>query len=150
MRVDESWRSKGGFPVLARSSSQLAARTRRPLAGNSSKFCSHSQFRNITYSNRPDSVAQLAEHWASIPKVVGSILTVARHIFQACPVWIYTQSNITNIIFTWVHNTKTKKNLIKIPTRSKTMRVDESWRSNASERYNSQQPSTSFDRSFRG
>jgi hypothetical protein len=28
----------------------------------------------------------------------GSIPTVARHIFQACPVWIYTQSNITNII----------------------------------------------------
>jgi hypothetical protein len=24
---------------------------------------------------------------------------VARHIFQACPGWIYTQSNITNIIF---------------------------------------------------
>ena len=23
--------------------------------------------------------------------------TVARHIFQACPLWIYTQSNITNI-----------------------------------------------------
>jgi hypothetical protein len=22
---------------------------------------------------------------------------VVRHIFQACPVWIYTQSNITNI-----------------------------------------------------
>ena len=39
--------------------------------------------------------AQLAEHWASIPKVVGSNPTVARHIFQACPVWIYTQSNIT-------------------------------------------------------
>jgi hypothetical protein len=35
--------------------------------------------------------------WASIPKVVGSIPTVARHIFQACPVWIYSQSNITNI-----------------------------------------------------
>jgi hypothetical protein len=33
----------------------------------------------------------------SIPKVVGSIPTVARHIFQACPVWIYTQSNITSI-----------------------------------------------------
>ena len=34
--------------------------------------------------------------WASIPKVVGLIPTVARHIFQACPVWIYTQrqSNI--------------------------------------------------------
>jgi hypothetical protein len=25
---------------------------------------------------------------------------VAGHIFQARPVWIYTQSNITNIIFT--------------------------------------------------
>jgi hypothetical protein len=24
---------------------------------------------------------------------------VARHIFQACPVWIYTQSNITQAIF---------------------------------------------------
>jgi hypothetical protein len=22
---------------------------------------------------------------------------VARHIFQACPVWIYTQSNITQV-----------------------------------------------------
>ena len=42
---------------------------------------------------RPDRVAQLAEHWASIPKVVGSKPTVARHIFQACPVWIYTQSS---------------------------------------------------------
>ena len=47
----------------------------------------------MTYSNRPDHVAQLAEHWASIPKVVGSIPTVAGHIFQARPVWIYTQSN---------------------------------------------------------
>ena len=33
---------------------------------------------------------------ASIPKVVGSIPTVAGHILQARPVWIYTQSNITN------------------------------------------------------
>ena len=38
-------------------------------------------------------------HWASIAKVVGSIPTVAGHVFQARPVWIYTQSNITNIIF---------------------------------------------------
>ena len=45
------------------------------------------------YSNRPDRVAQLAEHCAGIPKVVGSNPTVARHIFQACPVWIYTQSS---------------------------------------------------------
>ena len=45
--------------------------------------------------SRPDRVAQLAERWDSIPKVVGSIPTVARHIFQACPVWIYTQSDIT-------------------------------------------------------
>ena len=48
-----------------------------------------------SYSNRPDRVAQLEEHWASIPKVVGSNPAVARHIFHACPVWIYTQSNIT-------------------------------------------------------
>jgi hypothetical protein len=27
---------------------------------------------------------------------------VAGHIFQARPVWIYTQSNITNIIFHFV------------------------------------------------
>ena len=52
---------------------------------------------NITNSNRSDRVAQLVEHWASIPKVIGSIPTVVRLIFQACPVWIYTQSNITNI-----------------------------------------------------
>ena len=50
-------------------------------------------------NNNNNSVAQLAEHLASITKVVGSIPTVARHIFQARPVWIYTQSNITNIIF---------------------------------------------------
>ena len=42
----------------------------------------------------------LSVYWVSIPKVVGSIPTVAGHIFQARPVWIYTQSNITNIIFT--------------------------------------------------
>ena len=42
--------------------------------------------------------AQLAEHWASISKVVGSIPTVDRHIFQACPVWICTESNITSIV----------------------------------------------------
>ena len=37
--------------------------------------------RNIEYSNRPDHVAQLTEHWACISKVVGSIFTVARRIF---------------------------------------------------------------------
>ena len=42
----------------------------------------------ITCSNRPDQVAELAEHWASIPKVVGLIPTVVRHIFAASPVWI--------------------------------------------------------------
>ena len=37
--------------------------------------------------------------------VVGSIPTVVRHIFQACPVWIYTQSNITSFRIapkTWI------------------------------------------------
>ena len=32
--------------------------------------------------------------------------TVARHIFQACPGWIYTQSNITNIILYYIRNNK--------------------------------------------
>ena len=37
-------------------------------------------------------LAHLAEpHWTGIPKVVGSIPTVTRDIFQACPLWIYTQ-----------------------------------------------------------
>jgi hypothetical protein len=37
---------------------------------------------------------------------------VVRHIFQACPVWIYTQGNITSIIFIWVHYTNTEKIMI--------------------------------------
>jgi hypothetical protein len=32
------------------------------------------------------------------------------YIFQACPVWIYTQSDIASIVFTWVHYTNTEKN----------------------------------------
>ena len=46
----------------------------------------------------------MAEHWASIAKVVGSIPTVAKHSFQTCPVWIYTQSNITNITYVSFNN----------------------------------------------
>ena len=43
---------------------------------------------------------------------LGLIPTVVRHIFQACPMWIYTQSNITSIIFTRVHYTNTQKIMI--------------------------------------
>jgi hypothetical protein len=32
-------------------------------------------------------------------QVVGSNPTVPRHIFQAFPVWLYTQSNITSMIY---------------------------------------------------
>jgi hypothetical protein len=39
---------------------------------------------------------------------------VAGHIFQARPVWIYTQSNTTSIIFTLVHNTNTEKIILRI------------------------------------
>ena len=67
------------------------------------------QFRNIAYSNRPDRVAQLAEQWASIPKVVGSNPSVVRHIFQACPVWIYTQSNITQASYSPEYITPTQQ-----------------------------------------
>ena len=45
----------------------------------------------------------------SIPKVVGSIPTVAGHIFQARPVWIYTQSNITNISYSPEYTTPAQK-----------------------------------------
>jgi hypothetical protein len=50
-----------------------------------------------------------------IPKVVGSIPTVARHIFQVCPVWIYTQSNITQASYSPEYITPTQQN-IKINT----------------------------------
>ena len=67
---------------------------------------------NRTYDLWNDRVAQSEEHWASIPKVVGSIPTMVRHNFQACPVWIYIQSNITNIRFT---HTNTQKKQQKNP-----------------------------------
>jgi hypothetical protein len=34
---------------------------------------------------------------------------VARHIFQACPVWIYTQSNITQASYSPEYITPTKQ-----------------------------------------
>ena len=37
-------------------------------------------------------------HGGWVPTVGGWVPTVAGHIFQARPVWIYTQSNITSII----------------------------------------------------
>ena len=62
------------------------------------------------FRQKADSVAQLAEHWASIPKVVGSNPTVAaRHIFQACPVWIYIQSNITQASYSPEYITPTQQ-----------------------------------------
>ena len=37
---------------------------------------------NNTFLNRPDRVAWLAKHWASIPRIVGSNPTVVRYIFK--------------------------------------------------------------------
>jgi hypothetical protein len=38
---------------------------------------------------------------------------VTRHIFQTCPVWIHTQSNITNIIiYSPEYTTPTQKIMI--------------------------------------
>ena len=55
-------------------------------------------FRSIKYCLRAGYryLCDISKTRASIPKVVGSVPTVVRHIFQACPVWIYTQSNITS------------------------------------------------------
>jgi hypothetical protein len=36
---------------------------------------------------------------------------VARHIFQACPVWIYTQSNITQASYSPEYITPTQPNI---------------------------------------
>ena len=41
--------------------------------------------------------------------LVGSIPTVARHIFQACPVWLYTQSNITQASYSPEYITPTQQ-----------------------------------------
>jgi type IV secretory pathway VirB3-like protein len=56
--------------------------------------------------------------WVYIHTAQASIPTVAMHIFQACAMWIYTQSNITDIIFTWVHNTNTEKIKLKFSQNS--------------------------------
>ena len=50
-------------------------------------------FQISTRSNPSDRVAQLAEHWASIPKVVGSIPTVVRHSFSFSGVEINSASH---------------------------------------------------------
>jgi hypothetical protein len=50
---------------------------------------------DVTLSVNPHLQSNL-QTWDSIPKVVGSIPTVVRHIFQAYPLWIYTESNITS------------------------------------------------------
>jgi hypothetical protein len=42
----------------------------------------------------------------SIPKAVGSIPTVVGHVFHACPVWIYTQSNKHHIHLSTLHQHK--------------------------------------------
>ena len=48
---------------------------------------------------------------ASELAVLHDIIILLRHIFSACPVWISTQSNTTNIIsFTCVHSTTMRKN----------------------------------------
>ena len=47
--------------------------------------------------SKPSELEKYARpRWESNLSTFGSVPTVARHIFQARPVWIYTQSNITN------------------------------------------------------
>ena len=55
------------------------------------------------------SVAQLAEQWTGVPGVADSSPTVARHVFRACPVWIYTQSNITQASYSPEYITPTQQ-----------------------------------------
>jgi hypothetical protein len=41
---------------------------------------------------------------------------VARHIFQACPVWIYTQSNITQASYSPEYITPTQQIVLELST----------------------------------
>jgi hypothetical protein len=41
--------------------------------------------------------------------IIMKLATVARHIFQACPVWIYTQSNITQASYSPEYITPTQQ-----------------------------------------
>ena len=73
------------FEMLAQCSANWATRSGRFevymwyfAETGSSSFDSE----NITYSNRPNRVAHLVEHWVSIHKRVGSIPTVVRNTFQ--------------------------------------------------------------------
>jgi hypothetical protein len=40
---------------------------------------------------------------------------VVRHIFQACPVWIYTQSNITSILYEYYKERDLRSSFLKVP-----------------------------------
>ena len=62
---------------------------------NSDIFCV-----GVMYSgeyNACDVTLSVYPHRASLKNMPIWLPTVVRHIFQACPVWIYTQSNITSI-----------------------------------------------------
>jgi hypothetical protein len=59
---------------------------------------------DVTLSVYPPRASEVGKRWAGVPGVMGSIPTVVRHIFQACPMWIYTQSNITSIILIYYQN----------------------------------------------
>ena len=70
------------------------------------------QFRNITNSNRLDHVAQLAEHWTSLPKVADSIPTVVKQTFQlarcGCTLRVTSQ---TSYSLEYITPTHTKINI---------------------------------------
>jgi hypothetical protein len=66
---------------------------------------------DVTLSVYPHRVSlknMSAKVWIE-PTTFGILAHLGKHIFQAYQVWIYTQSNITSIIFTWVHYTNTEK-----------------------------------------
>jgi hypothetical protein len=69
-------------------------KTARYIFGNGKKY-NISKIKTEQYDETYDLTSFMAN-----PTTQMLIPTVARHIFQACPVWMYTQSNITSIIFT--------------------------------------------------
>ena len=90
------------FPRVSMFPSTSSRETLRLSGKQNSLFPSGAHIKCIMYSGEYDvcfATLSVYPHRASIPKVLGSNPTVARYIFQACPVWIYNQCGNTYIIY---------------------------------------------------
>ena len=66
-------------------------------------FWNLTQFQNLAYPDRPDRVALLTEHWASIQNVVGSMSIVVRHIFGNHSMFYVREFRKKDLVYQYVH-----------------------------------------------